>query len=129
MPLTHEQGIELGTVLEERRRALLDELREDAERTQRDRYGELAGSAPDAGDESVASLISDLGQAGMSRDLAELREVEAARERMSEGSYGSCVECGTEIDYRRLRAYPSALRCIHCQRRFEKGHQGERPTL
>lgn len=129
MPLTHEQGIELETVLEARRRALLDELREDAERARRERYGELAGPAPDAGDESVASLISDLEQAELSRDLAELREVEAARHRIEDGSYGTCVECGGEIDYRRLRAYPSALRCIECQRRFEREHQAERPTL
>ena len=129
MPLTQEQGIELGTVLEERRRALLDELREDAERARRDRYGELAGPAPDTGDESVASLIADLDQAELSRDLAELREVEAARHRIEDGSYGTCVECGGEIDYRRLRAYPSALRCIECQRRFEREHQAERPTL
>ena len=116
-------------VLEERRRALLGELREDAERAGRDRYSELAGDAPDAGDESVADLISDLEQAGVSRDLAELREVEAARERMTEGSYGLCAECGAEIDYRRLRAYPSALRCIDCQRRAERARPGERPTL
>ena len=129
MALTREQGIELKTVLNDRRRALLAELREDAERVRRDRYGELAGPAPDPGDESVADLLSDLDQAGMSRDLAELREVDAARERMTEGSYGQCTECGAEIDYRRLRAYPSALRCIGCQRRFEKTHAGERPTL
>jgi RNA polymerase-binding transcription factor DksA len=129
MALTHEQGIELEVVLNDRRRALIGELHEDADRVRRDRYGDLAGAAPDAGDESVADLISDLDQAGMTRDLAELREVEAARERMTEGSYGLCTECAREIDYRRLRAYPSALRCIDCQRRFEKTHAGERPTL
>jgi RNA polymerase-binding transcription factor DksA len=129
MALTREQGIELRAVLDDRRQALLGELREDAERLRRDRYGELAGPAPDAGDESVADLIADLGQAGVSRDLAELREVEAARERMTEGSYGVCIECGAEIGYRRLRAYPSAIRCIDCQRRAERATTGERPTL
>jgi RNA polymerase-binding transcription factor DksA len=104
-------------------------LHDDTERARRDRYSELAGPAPDAGDASVAALIADLDQAGLSRDLAELREVEAARERMAHGHYGSCSECGAEIDYRRLRAYPSALRCIDCQRRFETTHQGGRPTL
>ena len=129
MPLTHEQGIELEAVLEQRRRALLSELREDVERTHRDQFGELAGPAPDPGDESVASLIADLERAGLSRDVAELREVEAARGRMADGSYGLCAECGREIDYRRLRAYPSAIRCIDCQRRAERATTGERPTL
>jgi RNA polymerase-binding transcription factor DksA len=129
MSLTREQGIELKAVLDDRRHALLGELREDTERARREGYGEVAGPVPDPGDASVADLIADLGQAGISRDLAELREVEAARERMVEGSYGSCIECGAEIDYRRLRAYPSALRCIDCQRRVERASEGERPTL
>lgn len=129
MPLTRQQGTELRGALDERRRALLAELREDAARARRDQFGELAGPTPDAADESVADLIGDLDQADLSRDLAELRAVEAARSRLAEGSYGVCVECGGEIGYERLRANPAALRCIECQRRFEKTHAGERPTL
>ena len=130
MALTQEQGLELSAVLGERRRALLAELREDAARVRRERYGELAGPAPDAGDESVADLISDLEQADLTRDLGELRQVEAACERMAEGTYGQCIDCGRDIDYRRLRVSPAALRCIDCQTRFEKTFGGgERPTL
>lgn len=129
MPLTLQQGTELRSALDARRRALLDELREDAARARRDQFGELAGPTPDAADESVADLIADLDQADLARDLAELREVEAARGRVSEGSYGLCAECGGEIGYERLRASPAVLRCIECQRRFEKTHAGERPTL
>jgi RNA polymerase-binding transcription factor DksA len=128
--LTREQCIELQMVIEERRNALIHELRESVARTRRDSYSEIAGPAPDPGDESVADLISDLDQADVSRDLGELREIEAARNRIAEGSYGTCVNCGNEIDYRRLRAFPAAMRCIDCQRIFEKTHAGaERPTL
>ena len=129
MPLTREQENELRSTLEQRRGVLLGELREDAQRARRDQYGELAGAAPDAGDESVADLIVDLDQAELSRELAEMRNIEAARGRLADGSYGLCAECGGEIGYARLRASPAATRCIECQRRFELTHGVERPTL
>jgi len=122
MALTREQSIELGYVLEERRSALLDEIREDVKRVRAERHEELAGAAPDAGDESVADLIAGLDQAEVARELEELRALEAARQRFSEGNYGVCMDCGGDIDYRRLRAYPAAIRCIDCQRRYEKTH-------
>ena len=122
MPLTREQSIELGYVIEERRSALIDELREDVKRVRGEPHEEIAGPAPDTGDESVAELIEGLDQAEVARELVELRELEAARKRFSEGNYGVCLDCGGDIDYRRLRAYPAAIRCIDCQRRYEKTH-------
>ena len=122
MALTREQSIELGYALEERRSALLDELREDVKRVRGEQRDEIAGAAPDTGDESVADLIAGLDQAEVARELEELRAIEAARRRFSEGNYGVCLDCGGDIDYRRLRAYPAAIRCIDCQRRHEKTH-------
>ena len=120
MALTQQQTQTLHTTTEQRRKALLAELRDDAERVQRDRHEDLAGAAPDAGDESVATLIADLDQADLGRDLSELRAIEAARTRLSDGSYGICADCGGDIGYERLKANPAALRCIACQTLHEK---------
>ncbi|HZM33111.1 MAG TPA: TraR/DksA family transcriptional regulator [Burkholderiales bacterium] len=120
MALTRDQTEELRSMMEERRRVLLAELQEGTERARADLREDLAGPAPDAGDESVATLIGDLDHADVSRDLAELRALDAARERMKEGSYGVCSDCGGEIDYPRLKAAPAALRCIRCQTLHEK---------
>ena len=120
MALTQHQTQILHTAIEQRRKALLDELREDAERVQRNRHEDLAGAAPDAGDESVATLIADLDQADLGRDLSELRAIEAARTRLSDGSYGICADCGGDIGYERLKANPAAVRCITCQTQHEK---------
>jgi DnaK suppressor protein len=122
MPLTREQSIELGYVIGERRSTLIDELREDVKRVRGEPREEIAGPAPDTGDESVAELIEGLDQAEVARELEELRALEAARNRFSQGNYGICLDCGGDIDYRRLRAYPAAIRCIECQRRYEKTH-------
>ena len=117
-------------MIEARRGALVAELREDAARTREQPYSEHAGPAPDSGDESVATLIADLEQADMTRDLDEFRALEAARDRLAQGAYGVCIDCGNDIGFERLKASPSAVRCIHCQERHEKTFGGNpKPSL
>ena len=127
MPLTEQQTHKLRKAIDERRNVLLAELREDAARAREQPYAEHAGSAPDAGDESVATLIADLEQADLTRDLDEFRALETARERLKSGQYGICADCGADVGYERLKAFPGALRCVHCQERHEKTYAGN-PT-
>jgi len=130
MPLTEHHTDELRGLIDQRRNALLAELREDAARAREQPYSEHAGPAPDTGDESVASLFADLEQADVSRDLDEFRGLETARERIAGGEYGICVDCGGDIAFERLKATPSALRCIDCQSRHEKTFGGDpKPSL
>src|SRR3954453_21305729 len=109
MPLTQHQTEELRGLIDRRRSALLNELREDAARAREQPYAEHAGPAPDTGDESVATLFADLEQADVSRDLDEFRGLETARERIAGGEYGLCVDCGGDIPFERRKATPSAL--------------------
>ena len=53
-------------------------------------------------------------------DSAELRAVAAALQRIDNGTYGECSDCGVQIPEARLRAAPEALRCIACQEQVEK---------
>ena len=130
MPLTQQQTKELGKMINERRNVLIGELREDTARTREQPYAEHAGPAPDSGDESVATLFADLEQADLTRDLDEFRALEAARERIKGGEYGVCSDCGSDIAYERLKAFPAAMRCIQCQERHEKTFGGEpKPSL
>ena len=130
MALTEKQTEELSGMIEQRRRALLAELREDAARAREQPYSEHAGQAPDTGDESVATLFADLEQADVTRDLEEYRALEAARDRLRGGEYGVCADCGGDIGFARLKATPSAVRCIQCQERHEKTYDGApKPSL
>jgi RNA polymerase-binding transcription factor DksA len=124
MALNHEQIRQLRNTVENRRSALIEELRDDIDRVRQDRFRDLAGPAPDAGDESVALLIADLDHAEVGRDVEELRSLEGARARLRDGTYGTCVECGGDIGFARLQASPAALRCVECQRMYEKTHAG-----
>jgi RNA polymerase-binding transcription factor DksA len=127
MALTPRQTRELQTVIDRRRNLLLAELREDVERVRRDRHEDLAGASPDPGDESVATLIADIDHADLRRDLAELRALEGACQRLAEGSYGVCVDCGRDISFERLKVNPAALRCVDDQHKYEKTFFGIKP--
>jgi len=128
MSLNQEQARELRRTLDQRREELVRELREDLARVRGDSFEQVAGPAGDPGDQSVFDLIADLNQADARRDVQELRAIEAARERLQDGHYGECIECGQDIGFARLKATPSALRCIVCQTRFEKTHAGPGPA-
>jgi DnaK suppressor protein len=64
------------------------------------------------------------------RDMRELRDIDAAQRRMRTGDYGECRDCGAEIEFPRLRANPTSVRCIVCQTQYEKNFaHGSTPTL
>ncbi len=46
----------------------------------------------------------------------ELAEIELALEKIYDGTYGICEECGMEISFERLEAHPTALRCLEHSR-------------
>jgi RNA polymerase-binding protein DksA len=47
-----------------------------------------------------------------------LAQVTDALDRFEQGTYGSCDQCGEEIDPARLKALPYATLCLHCQQRL-----------
>lgn len=122
--LTQEQLAQLEQLLNERERTLRGEYHRDVH--EEEDFRTVASEAPDPGDASFASLEQDLENAAATRDLAELRAIEAARERIHNGTYGECIECDCEIPYERLLAQPTAERCAPCQDMYEKTHIDQR---
>jgi RNA polymerase-binding protein DksA len=124
--LSQDQMNRLRKALDTRYKVLVAEVRAELERSGEQHYVDFAGRVTDTGDESVADLLADLDAAMIDRQVIELRDIEAAQERVRDGSCGTCIDCGTEIGFDRLTAYPTAKRCIQCQTKREKGfaHQG-----
>ena len=55
-------------------------------------------------------------------------DVERALEKIEEGTYGACDDCGEAIPLARLRALPWATRCVRCQEKHEdRGGEEEEP--
>lgn len=62
----------------------------------------------------VAAALTD-------QERRELEAVTAALSRLARGDYGVCADCGVGIPFDRLKAEPSALRCVDCASRHERG--------
>lgn len=45
---------------------------------------------------------------------AEVAKISAALQRMDNGEFGICIECGMPIGERRIAVYPYADECIEC---------------
>lgn len=112
---------------EKRLRAQLQELRGDlggthdlgTERSLRDSVKELSAydnHPADLGSETYEQE-KDLGLANAFR--VRQAEIEDALERINNGNYGVCRDCGRPIDEERLEALPYAATCIDCQRETE----------
>jgi RNA polymerase-binding protein DksA len=127
---TDEELAQLKACLQQRYLELREEVRGELERSGDQRYADLAGSVADPGDDSVADMLLDLNAAIVDRQVREMREVEATLKRLAELDFGDCIECGGEIGFDRLMAYPTAQRCIRCQELHEKTYSHENsPTL
>jgi len=50
-----------------------------------------------------------------SRDEKYLRHIDAALERIENGTFGICVSCGQEIPKARLEAVPITQHCVPCK--------------
>jgi len=110
------QRDQLRRALDQRRETLLDELKRDAARLRE-------GRSADIDDAAVVDLLVGLDQADLSRDAGQLRDIDAARRRLDDGSYGVCLDCGAAIVFERLFAEPAAARCLECQARHEKTYR------
>ena len=122
--LTGSQLDRLREQLEGRREALRGEIRRELEESEVESYAELAGNVHDSGEESIADVLRDVNLAVIDNHVREVREVELALQRAREGSYGVCEDCGLDIAFERLEAYPTAIRCIECQRKHEANFGG-----
>ena len=84
---------------------------------QRAVFAERAASAPDEG---LLETLAGVDDALIRQNLQDVRDIVAARQRLARGGYGECIDCGEDVGYQRLLAYPTAKRCIGCQREHER---------
>src|SRR5687768_444021 len=85
-------------------RALLEEQRADCVREREVALAEAATSMPDP--------VAMRRAASM---LLMIDEIDAALDRIAEGTYGRCAHCGVAIPVERLTIRPFAAGCVACQ--------------
>jgi RNA polymerase-binding protein DksA len=57
----------------------------------------------------------------MENEGVTLEQIESSLERIEEGIYGQCEECGVKIPKARLNAIPYATLCVRCAEQQETG--------
>jgi DnaK suppressor protein len=103
--------------LDEERERLIDVIQEIEAEREEVRLSETSSErSPDPNTAEGGSLAfeleKELSLAENAKDL--LSKVDDAIERMDEGEYGDCAECGTPIPVARLDVLPYAKTCVDC---------------
>ena len=81
----------------------------------------IADATQDVADQAVSSYQKELLFTQGTNGHSQLSQVRLALERLDEGSYGECLQCGNTIGTKRLEAVPWTPYCIDCQEKIENG--------
>lgn len=114
----------LKGMLEDRRREIQDKLR-----SLRETLPVELGEVRDVEEQSVDDFVQEVDFALMQMKSETLRKIDEAIQRLEQGRYGICVECGIEIAPARLKAVPFAAACRSCQEAKESQDAAERDAL
>lgn len=71
-------------------------------------------------DEIQETVRREIGFATRELLIERVYRLQAALERLRDGEYGTCVECGEPIAAARIRALPEVQTCVRCQDRLER---------
>ncbi len=104
-------------VLEQKKTVLSDELakaRSAEEETNEE-------STQDIADKAVSSYTREFLYSLTDGERTVLLQIDEALNRIDDGTYGFCVNCGAVISEKRLAAVPWTPHCVDCQELAEKG--------
>lgn len=104
----------LRRMLEERRGEIQEKLR-----AIREEIPSYQDEVRDTEEQSVTDFAQEMDFALMEMKAQTLIRIDEALQRVDQGTYGTCDECGQDIAAARLSAVPFALLCLECQEREE----------
>jgi DnaK suppressor protein len=105
----------------QRRESLLGQV-QAAEAYSRERDAE---ATQDPADMAANAYTKELLMSMSTNDRQLLQSIDTALDRIDDGEYGKCANCGQPIQEKRLEAVPWARHCIRCQDMIERGQLAE----
>ncbi len=75
---------------------------------------------PDPGDEGTTEDLRDFLHLMSDSKREQILEIDEALDRIQNGTYGICEECGGEIKIKRLEIQPYTRYCVSCKEEIEK---------
>lgn len=123
-PMTNRERYDvLRRMLEERRGEIQEKLR-----AIREEIPSYQDEVRDTEEQSVTDFAQEMDFALMEMKAQTLIRIDEALQRVDQGTYGTCDECGQDLAEARLLAVPFALLCLECQEREETLAAEERAT-
>ena len=114
----------LKAALEAQRNQIVEGLdhieRDNLKRSQRDAAGDLSGYSFHLADVATDNFDRELNLDLASSEQSLLNRVDGALQKLKDGTYGVCENCGKSIGLKRLKAVPYAELCIKCKEAEEK---------
>ena len=101
----------LQDLLQQRRQELAEELEQ---LTKPPEAGSSIGFGKRVGDGTTEAVERFATTATARSIAASLKDVDRALEKLAEGTYGRCDDCGEEIPAARLEAMPAKVTCVEC---------------
>jgi len=95
------------------------EVRRLVSQTQHDARGSRPEETEDDGDRANASESMELAHARSVKARLTLVSIAEALRRITDGTFGNCINCGQEIGRKRLEAVTWVRYCISCQESIE----------
>ena len=115
---------QLEAMLNDRRLELVNQLQDRKRGARTDNFKER--DVLDEGESAQADAQEEMEFALIEMKAETLNKIGLALQRVEEGSYGSCLECGEDIPEARLRALPFAVRCRSCEEGCETAQRRKR---
>jgi RNA polymerase-binding protein DksA len=97
----------------DRIRKAIDYLHEENAGSLEDESGEVVGTVDNhLGDTATVTYDREMDYSLEENSESVLREIEAALQRIEDGTYGTCDVCGKQIEEERLEAIPWTRLCL-----------------
>lgn len=117
-PLTPTQLDQLRQLLLTRRSALQAQMAQN--RANLEPAEKTAASVSQDDNARLSNQMREVDSRLTAFDEDELARIDRALERIADGSYGLCGECGCAIPFARLQAEPMTQHCVACKSRWEQ---------
>lgn len=79
------------------------------------KLGAQSQNLPELGDQAAVEIDSNFLLRLKGREKRLLAKIDQALERIENGTFGICEQCGQDISIKRLSARPVATMCIECK--------------
>ena len=125
MPSTAAKAVRMSKKDMEKFRRLLEDkkasLSSDLAKTRSAEEETSEESTQDIADKAVSSYTREFLYSLTDGERSTLLQIDDAIDRIDDGTYGMCVNCGQPMAEKRLTAVPWAPYCVDCQELAEKG--------